>query len=179
MPMVTVSTTISAHEVPGKCVEAVQRIFPDFHLEREFSDERFPIKRDFIEIAQDGVAVDFFLQLLSEQRILDTALDAMSLNMVYGIPGNDSIFETKFLVSRQAALVQKIAFVLESERTVGGVIEVKMLSPDLPEWLQDSTWHPGRREIPRSVGDDISMRADGVATEWFDKKGQATIKTDN
>ena len=75
--------------------------------------------------------------------------------------------------------MQKVAFVLESERTVGGVIEVTMHSEDLPSWLQESTWHPGRREIPRSVGDDVSMRPDGTVTEWFDKKGRATIQTDD
>ena len=178
-PMVTVSTSVSTHEDAHKCIEAVQRIFPDFQPEGEFNIEKFPIQRDSVQISQEGVAPDLFLQLLSEQRILDTALDAMSLNLNYGTRGHDSEFITSFLISRQAALMQKVAFVLESERTVGGVIEVTIHSEDLPSWLQESTWHPGRREIPRSVGDDVSMRPDGTVTEWFDKKGRATIQTDD
>ena len=177
--MVTVSTSVSTHEDAHKCIEAVQRIFPDFQPEGEFSIEKFPVQRESVQISQEGVAPDLFLQLLSEQRILDTALDAMSLNLNCRAGEHDSEFTTSFLISRQAALMQKVAFVLESERTVGGVIEVTMQSLDLPSWLQESTWHPGRREIPRTVGDDISMRPDGTVTEWFDKKGRATIQTDD
>jgi len=178
-PMVTVSTSVSTHEEVHTCIEAVQRIFPDFQPELEIGIEKFPIRRDSVQISQEGAAPDLFLELLGEQRILDTALDAMSLNLNCRTGEHDSEFSTSFLISRQAALMQKVAFVLESERTVGGVIEVTMQSVDLPSWLQESTWHPGRREVPRTVGDDISMRPDGTVTEWFDKKGRATIQTDD
>ncbi|MBJ03644.1 MAG: hypothetical protein CMB65_02970 [Euryarchaeota archaeon] len=178
-PMVTVSTIISAHESPDACIDAVQRIFPDFQPKNEIISETFPVERNDIEISQEGVSPDLFIELLSEQRILDTALDAMSLNMVGDSQRDDSLFATNFLISRQAGLMKKVAFVLDSERTVGGVIEVAMESPDLPEWLQEATWHPGRREIPRAVGDDISMRSDGTITEWFDKKGRSTIQSDD
>ena len=96
-PMVTVSTSVSTHEDAHKCIEAVQRIFPDFQPEGEFSIEKFPIQRDSVQISQEGVAPDLFLQLLSEQRILDTALDAMSLNLNYGTREHDSEFITSFL----------------------------------------------------------------------------------
>ena len=39
-PMVTVSTSVSTHEDAHKCIEAVQRIFPDFQPEGEFSIEK-------------------------------------------------------------------------------------------------------------------------------------------
>ena len=178
-PMVTVSTIISAHEIGSKCIEAVQRIFPDFQPEIEPGSEEFPNCREAIEISQEGVATDLFLQLLCEQRILDTALDAMSINLGTTPTADSTQCTTSFLISRQAALMAKVAFVLESERSVGGVIKVSMESPDLPLWLQEATWHPGRREVPRSVGDDLSMRADGTVTEWFDKKGRATIHPDD
>ena len=178
-PMVTVSTSVSTHEEVHTCIEAVQRIFPDFQPEMDAGSEKFPIQRDSVQISQEGAAPDLFLELLAEQRILDTALDAMSINLNCRAGEHDSEFTTSFLISRQAALMQKVAFVLESERTVGGVIEVTMQSVDLPSWLQESTWHSGRREIPRTVGDDISMRPDGTVTEWFDKKGRATIQTDD
>ena len=178
VPTVTVSTTISTHDLPDKCIEAVQRIFPDFQSDLEFVTEEFPIKRETIKVTDKAVSTDFFLELISEQRILDTALDAMSLNMTCEAQGRETLFTTDFLISRQAALMQKVAFVLDSERTVGGVIEVTMQSPDLPVWMQEATWHPGRREIPRSVGDDLGMHSDGTVAEWFDKKGRATIQTD-
>ena len=178
-PMVTVSTTLSAHEIGSKCIEAVQRIFPDFQPGIELESEEFPNQRDAIEISQEGIATDLFLELLSEQRILDTALDAMSLNMGTTSTADSTQYTTSFLISRQAALMGKVAFVLESERTVGGVINVSMESPDLTLWMQEATWHPGRRDVPRSVGDELSMRADGAVTEWFDKKGRATIHPDD
>ena len=178
-PMVTISTTIMPHEIFSKCIEAVQRIFPDFQAENEYEDESFPVKREPIRISQEGVSTDLFLEMLAEQRIMDTALDAMSLNLVEGTSGEMAVTSTSFLISRQAALTHKVAFVLDSERTVGGVIEVVMESQDLPDWLQEATWHPGRREIPRTVGDEIGMRADGTVTEWFDKKGRATMQKED
>ena len=59
----------------------------------------------------------------------------------------------------------KVAFVLESERTVGGDQRVDGKSRSTL-WMQEATWHPGRRDVPRSVGDELSMRADGAVTEY-------------
>ena len=170
-PLVTVSTRVMPHEISGACIEAVENIFPDFFIEKLPDDEEFPVSREAIEFTCEGLAPDCLLELLSEQRILDTALDAMSLNL----QGSSTLF----LLSRQAALSRKVAFVLETERTTGGVIEVVLESEDLGDWLQEATWHPGRREIPRSVGDELSMRSDGSVTEWFDGKGRSTIQTDD
>ena len=124
-----------------------------------------------IEFVCDGVSPDLFVELLGKQRILDTALDAMSLNLRADV--------TNFLISRQAALSGKVAFVLDTERTVGGVVEVMLECENLAGWLQEVTWHPGRREVPRSVGDELSMHSDGSLTEWFDSKGRATFRTDD
>ena len=170
-PLVTVSTRVMPHEIGEACLKAVERIFPDFFVENIPDDESFPVNREAVELICEGLAPDRLLELLTEQRILDTALDAMSLNL----HGNS----TSFLISRQAALSGKVAFVLETERTIGGVIEVILESEDLVDWLQEATWHPGRQEIPRSVGDELSMRSDGSVTEWFDKKGRSTIQTDD
>ena len=95
----------------------------------------------------------------------------MSLNICEG--------STTFLISRQAALSGKVAFVLETEQTVGGVIQVTLQSEDLVDWIQEATWHPGRTDIPRSVGDDLSMYSDGAVSEWFDHKGRATFQTED
>ena len=50
---------------------------------------------------------------------------------------------------------------------------------DLVEWIQEATWHSGRRDVPRVVGDELSMRSDGGVTEWFDQKGRATFQTED
>ena len=178
VPLISVSTCVMPHEVGNKCVQAVEKIFPDFHFPNPPDEEMFPINRNPIEMVCEGVSPDRFLELLGEQRIMDTALDAMSLNL--GRTGGNQKFNfaTKFLISRQAAIRGKIAFVLENERTVGGVIEVFMESDDLVDWIEEATWHPGRTDVPRTVGDELSMRLDGAVTEWFDKKGRATIQTD-
>jgi len=170
-PHVTVSTRVMSHEIGEKCVEAVLKIFPDFSAENIPADEGFPVQRGEVQLICDNLSPDCFLELLAEQRILDTALDAMALNLQ---PPS-----TTFLLSRQAALSGKVAFVLGTERTVGGVIEVTFVCDDIVDWLQEATWHPGRREMPRSVGDELSMRIDGSVTEWFDKKGRPTIQTDD
>ena len=170
-PIVTVSTSVMPHERGVKCVEAVQKIFPDFLVKNVPEDGEFPILRGEMELSCNDLSPDYFLVLLSKQRILDTALDAMALNLRTN--------STSFLLSRQAALSGKVAFVLETERTVGGVIEVTLVCDAIVDWLQEATWHPGRRDIPRSIGDDVSMHTDGTVTEWFDNKGRATIQTDD
>jgi predicted RNA binding protein with dsRBD fold (UPF0201 family) len=170
-PLVIVSTRVMPHEIGSVCVKAVLNIFPDFSVENVPDEEKFPVTRETMELTCEGLSPDHLLELLAEQRILDTALDAMSLNL--------QATSTSFLISRQAALSGKVAFVLESERTIGGVIEVMMESEDLIDWLHEATWHPGRREIPRTVGDELSMRSDGSVTEWFDGKGRSTIQTDD
>ena len=170
-PHVTVSTRVMPHEIGEKCAEAVQKIFPDFSVENIPAEEVFPVRRGEVQLICNDLSPDCFLELLAKQQILDTALDAMALNLQ---PPS-----TTFLLSRQAALSGKVAFVLDTERTVGGVIEVTLVCDDIVDWLQEATWHPGRRDVPRSVGDDLSMRTDGGVTEWFDKKGRATIHTDD
>ncbi|MDE0707937.1 MAG: hypothetical protein OSB33_03200 [Candidatus Poseidoniales archaeon] len=170
-PHVTVSTRVMPHEIGQKCVDAVRKIFPNFLVTDIPTEDSFPVEREMVEFVCDGVSPDLFVELLGNQRILDTALDAMSLNL--------RADATNFLISRQAALSGKVAFVLETERTVGGVVEVALECDDLADWIQEVTWHPGRREVPRSVGDELSMRSDGSLTEWFDSKGRATFQTDD
>ena len=170
-PIVTVSTWVQTHEKGEKCLEAVQRIFPDFLVTEVPTSGEFPIQRDVVELSCEGLSPDRFLELLGEQRILDTALDAMSLNIHENT--------TTFLISRQAALSGKVAFVLETERTVGGVIEVSLICNDMVDWLQEATWHSGRVDVPRSVGDELSMYRDGAVSEWFDKNGRPTIQSDD
>ena len=84
---------------------------------------------------------------------------------------------TEFSISRQASIVGKLSFVLE-RRNMGGEIVVRLHREGLAEWLERSTWHPGRDSIPRSIGDGLSMSEQGEPTEWFDKKGNPTMNDD-
>lgn len=170
-PLVSIATTVAPHESPARCVEAVQRLFPDALVEDVPDHPGFPNPVEGMDLIVEGVAPDTLIETAREQRILDTALDAMALNLNEG--------STAFLLSRQAALSGKVAFVLPTEVTVGGVIEVTMEGEGLADWLEEVTWHPGRREVPRTVGDDVSMRVDGSVTEWFDAEGRPTIQTDS
>jgi predicted RNA binding protein with dsRBD fold (UPF0201 family) len=170
-PDITVSTCVMPHEIGQRCLDAVLKIFPDFSVDNVPETEGFPVKRSAVDLVCEGVSPDVFLELLKGQRILDTALDAMSLNLRAN--------STSFLISRQAALSGKVAFVLESERTVGGTIEVELECNDLIDWMQEATWHSGRHEVPRTVGDELSMYSDGSAAEWFDHKGNATFRTED
>ena len=56
-------------------------------------------------------------------------------------------------------------------------MEVSLQGEDLGLWLEQVTWHEGRNNIPRSLGDDLSMDEDGTPVEWFDNKGNRTMNS--
>ena len=87
-PLVTVSTRVMSHEIGQRCVDAVQKIFPDFLVDSIPTEDEFPVKRDEVELVSEGVSPELLLELLGKQRILDTALDAMSLNIDVTTVGN-------------------------------------------------------------------------------------------
>jgi hypothetical protein len=64
-------------------------------------------------------------------------------------------------------LSNKVSFTL-GERVLGGSIDISITGNGLIEWLETSTWHEGRRDVPRGVGDELSMHRDGNPREWFD-----------
>jgi hypothetical protein len=107
---------------------------------------------------------------MKTQRILDTALDAMTMNLEFDT--------TVFDLSRQAAMAGKVAFALE-DVNLGGKLTVSLSGDDLELWIEQQTWHEGRNEIPRSAGDDLSMRRSGFPVEWFDKRGHPTINQED
>ena len=74
---------------------------------------------------------------LHEQRILDTALDSMSLLLENN--------QTKFRLSRQA-IVGEVAFPLPNEEPLGRYLWLQMVSISVTGWLQppgikDETWY--------------------------------------
>jgi hypothetical protein len=64
-------------------------------------------------------------------------------------------------------LAGKVSFTL-GERVLGGSIDISITGTRMIEWLESSTWHEGRRRVPRDVGDELSMHRDGSPREWFD-----------
>jgi predicted RNA binding protein with dsRBD fold (UPF0201 family) len=114
-------------------------------------------------------SLDTLLKAIRNQRILDTALDAMTLELDGGSTG--------FSLSRQAALAGKASFVIGS-RGMGGEMRIGLTREDLADWLEHQTWHAGRDSIPRSVGDGLSMDGAGEPVEWFDRRGRRTISED-
>jgi predicted RNA binding protein with dsRBD fold (UPF0201 family) len=136
---------------------ALQLLFPEVNI------EPWPVEPSFghasnHEWSFDDLSLATFLTQLHEQRILDTALDAMSQNM-----GEDS---TTFQIARQAAVAGKIAFPIPGDRPVGGVVEITITGQGLADWLQAATWHPGRSQVPRHINDERSMNDDGESATW-------------
>ena len=73
---------------------------------------------------------------------------------------------TTFAISRQAALVGKVSFPLPNESPLGGEIIIQLIGNDVKDWLEAATWHEGRDNVPRRVGDDLSMDANADSVTW-------------
>ena len=168
-PLISVSTVVQPHEDPQRVVDAVQVMFPDWSPDRMPANSGFPSERAAEMMAGSSESLDTLLEAVRNQRILDTALDAMSLELDGGSTG--------FSLSRQAALAGKASFVIGG-RSMGGEMRIGLTGEDLADWLEQQTWHAGRDSIPRSVGDGLSMDGGGDPVEWFDRKGRRTIGED-
>ena len=168
-PLVSVSTVVQPHEDATKVVESVKAVFPDWVPDRIPENAAFPNERGGVLITGSAESLDTLLETARNQRILDTALDAMTMELE-----GDS---TGFALSRQAALAGKVSFVID-ERAIGGEMRIGLTGESLAVWLEKQTWHAGRNSIPRSVGDDLAMSDDGEPVEWFDRKGNRTSGED-
>tara|TARA_B100000959_G_scaffold286964_1_gene368342 strand:+ start:3562 stop:4086 length:525 start_codon:yes stop_codon:yes gene_type:complete len=164
-PIVTVSTTIETHEDPIKVIEAVKGIFPQWKpddsidLTGEITDSNGFTVWGVVDSMED------FLIKIRELRILDTAMDVMSMKLKDGV--------TEFNISKQSASVGKISFALE-EGQFGGMINICLEGKDLGLWMEQHTWHSGRDLVPRSIGDSLAMDESGEAAEWFVPRGRKT-----
>ena len=168
---VSLRSTIAASEDASLVLESIRKLFPSIP-ESVFGSKSFPHESGTRELEYDSVDIETFLEHLSKQRILDTAMDAMSREL------GKSHGTTRFHVSRQAALAGKVAFVLPGEKSLGGVIEVTLRGDDLPSWIEDATHHPGRDSVPRTIDDEFKMDRDGSVSEWFDKEGNPVKKSE-
>ena len=168
-PEITVSTIVKTHEDATLVEKAIRSLFPDWDCKISGEEDRFPVTREESKLSGKSQSLSRIIEYCSNNRILDTAFDVMTMNL-----HKDT---THFQLSRQAAFVSKVAFVVE-ELPLGGVMEVSLQGDDLDLWLEQLTWHEGRHSIPRSLGDDLSMDQDGTPIEWFDNKGRRTINID-
>ena len=157
-PKVRVSTLIRSHDDPDKVRDSIRSIFPDWEPSNYPVRSSFPVKRSSEIISAEIQSIDGLLSILRENRVLDTALDAMAMKAHEG--------GTVFYLSRQSASIGKVSFVLE-RNALGGLIEVTLEGRDIEIWLEQQTWHIGREKVPREVGDEYSMGSDGDAAEWF------------
>ena len=153
----TVSTRVRGADSPSKVLDALQTMFPEATRPEHLHEPVFGTPQD-AELIWGHQGMNTFLDALHQQRILDTALDAMSRRL--------SDEQTTFNISRQAAVKGKVAFPIPNEHPVGGTFEIHLSGRGLSEWLEAATWHPGRTQVPRSVGDEQSMNIDGEASTW-------------
>ena len=153
---VVVSTKLSGADSPGIVMDALLKLFPDFTCGLP-EEPVFPrIKTMFLQ--QKGLSLETFLNAIHNQSILDTSLDFMSANL--------DASGTIFHISRQAAMAGKVAFPLPDDSPLGGVITIEIGGENLADWLEAATWHNGRENIPRRIGDEFTMDADGEAVTW-------------
>ena len=153
---VVVSSKLVGADDPEIVLDSILQIFPDFTCGIPESP-KFPTEQNDI-IASEGVSLSTFLELLHSQSILDTALDSMSANL--------DETGTVFHLSRQAAMAGKVAFPLPGDNPLGGVITIEIEGENLGDWLEAATWHSGRENIPRRIGDEFTMNSDGNAVTW-------------
>lgn len=155
---IIIQTELRGADSPEKVREAILAIFPEFPSQDEVE---LPELGNAIQETWRGeqVSLETFLKLLHDQRILDTALDAMTVHY----DGSSTSFE----LLRQAAIVGKIAFPLAEEQPLGGVISITLEGEHLGDWLEAATWHKGRDIAPRSIKDDLAMGEDGEAVTWI------------
>jgi len=166
-PEVWVDTDVASHENAEAAASAVRNLFPNWEA-KEHRSTSFPVGMRRVTISGKANGISRIIEGCADQRILDTALDAMSSDLGEGA--------AMFHLSRQAAINGRVAFLLPGERALGGSIRVTLVGSGISEWLERATWHPGRYEVPRRVGDGNAMAIDGEPTEWFDNRGRPTMR---
>ena len=157
---VVVQTRIRGAEDGERIAQAFGALFPDAQDVAWPAKPTYPSEQDIsIEVRQ--VPLDTVLTKLHEQRILDTALDAMGANL----DGN----VTTFTVERVAAMAGEVTFGLPGHAPLGGVFTIEIRGEGLTDWLLAATHHPGRAHVPRQLGDERAMDGDGEAVTWFER----------
>lgn len=155
---ILVETELRGADSPAKVEQALNTLFPEFPSQ-DNSEQPVLGKGMNVVWQAEQIPLDTYLKHLHDQRILDTALDAMTVRFQGG--------RTQFELLRQAAIVGKVAFPLRDEKPLGGVITITLEGEHLGDWLEAATWHKGRDIAPRSIKDDLAMDSGGEAVTWI------------
>ena len=103
-PEITVSTIVKTHEDTTLVEKAIRTLFPDWDCEISGVEDSFPVTREDIELSGKSQSLSGIIRYCSNNHILDTAFDVMTMNL-----DKDA---TYFQLSRQAAFAGKVAFVV-------------------------------------------------------------------
>ena len=152
---IALHTTLRPGDDAKNVTMAIQTLFPDAVV-ADVETQTFPSEQ-LVSIECKHLSFEVFLQQLRQQSILDTAMDAMGKNL--------SEQKTTFRISRLAAFAGKIAFSYE-EAPLGGCFEIHLEGMGLADWIEASTWHSGRQNVPRQLHDDAAMDERGDASTW-------------
>ena len=145
----TIEINLQPEHEMKKISSAVKALFPDAPVQSE--PRAFPVSQKSRTYSHTTFDMSSFVEKLQNQRILDTAMDIMSLKC------DDE--KTEFLISNSAALAGKINFVLENDvEPTGGVAKITLEGKRLQHWIEEITWHGGRTKFPRHIGDEMSFR---------------------
>jgi len=158
---IVVATTLLNHERPDLVLDAVRNMFPDWSPDDLPERGVFPSNSSSVRLVSNVMSLDVMIEEARNHRILDTALDAMTLKSDGEI--------TTFSLSRQAAAAGKCSFVVD-EIPLGGTIDITIKEDDLDGYLTKLTDHSGRDSVPRHPGDDLAMKGDGTSAEWIDTR---------
>ena len=77
---IVVATTLLPHEHPELVVAATRKFFPDWHPEEIPTRNKFPSPSTPIRMISDVMSLNEIIENCRKHRILDTALDAMTMN---------------------------------------------------------------------------------------------------
>ena len=145
----TVTVRPRPHEHISRICDAITRLFPD-HSGTKSPPLTFPVTTDADDIVHKTNDLSFFIERMQQQRILDTAMDIMALK-------SDGK-RTSFRLGLAAAEAGKVSFVLPSDPTPpGNEMTVVIEGSELDHWIEENTWHVGRRRYPRHIGDERTL----------------------
>ncbi len=148
---------LASHQSASKIHAALQQVFGKVETRNNHhAAEEFPVSGPPL-ILEWTAELTSFLENLAKQRILDTALDAMSRHS----DGRN----TSFKISLQAAAAGRISFIIHDEYQLGGFATIDLEKDQIDEWLEEITWHTGRINVPRHVGDNRGMGRRGEFNE--------------
>ena len=102
---IIVATTLLNHERPDLVLDAVRNMFPDWSPDDLPDRGVFPSDSSSVRLVSNVRSLDVMIEEARNHRILDTALDAMTLKS----DGEITIFS----LSRQAAAAGKCSFVVD------------------------------------------------------------------